>query len=100
MNRQILSATGGIAVVRTAAYRFFASKPTYDDRRRTTCPRVDRYRRRGTVHGAGPALHTRVFIYDPRFFIANVKNPMRAYINALPAADAFFGIIGESRYIF
>jgi hypothetical protein len=94
------AAAAVFSVIRTAANRFFARKPTHYYRRSAANARFDFYRLRGTIHGAGAAFHTRIPVGDICLVVDYIKNSMRANLRAFTASDAFFGVKIKRRHIF
>jgi len=89
-----------ITIIRTTASWFFAGYPTVYNRRRTAYARVDLNCFRRAVQNASPALHAKVFIGNPGFFIGNIENTVRADFRAAFAAYAFISVIDKRCYIF
>jgi hypothetical protein len=95
----IISPLTAITLDGATTSRLFACNPTVYDSRRATDTGIDFYRFRRTVQGAGPALHTEVFVGDPRFAVCHVKHTMRTDFGTASATDAQIGGIGKRRYI-
>jgi len=86
-----LSATSSFVVCASAS-RLLAGEPTHNDGCRATCAGAYLYRCRRAIHGASPALHAGVLINDARSAAVYLKHPVRAYLAASPAANAFFPV--------